>query len=32
MMEAVHVAAAVKGGATLVFGVQMMNHAEKLSM
>ena len=32
MMEAVHVAAAIKGGATLVFGVQMMNHAEKLSM
>jgi len=32
MMEAVHVAAAIKGGATLVFGVQMMNHAERLSM
>ncbi|MEM1215179.1 MAG: arsenosugar biosynthesis-associated peroxidase-like protein [Bacteroidota bacterium] len=32
MMEAVHVAAAIKGGATLVNGVQMMNHAEKLSM
>lgn len=32
MMEAVHVAAAIKGGATLVFGVQMMNHADKLSM
>lgn len=32
MMEAVHVAAAIKGGATLVFGVQMMNHVEKLSM
>jgi alkylhydroperoxidase/carboxymuconolactone decarboxylase family protein len=32
MMEAVHVAAAIKGGATLVFGVQMMNHIEKLSM
>jgi alkylhydroperoxidase/carboxymuconolactone decarboxylase family protein len=26
------VAAAIKGGSTLVFGVQMMNHAEKLSM
>ena len=26
MMEAVHVAAAIKGGATLVNGVQMMNH------
>ncbi len=32
MMEAVHVAAAIKGGATLVFGVQMMNHVKKLSM
>lgn len=32
MMEAIHVAAAIKGGATLVFGVQMMNHAERLSM
>ncbi len=31
MMEAVHVAAAIKGGATLVHGVQMMNHVnEKL--
>ncbi len=32
MMEAVHVAAAIKGGATLVNGVQMMNHVEKMSM
>ncbi|MCL4115731.1 UNVERIFIED_CONTAM: hypothetical protein GTU68_056561 [Idotea baltica] len=32
MMEAVHVAAAIKGGATLVYGVQMMNHSDKLSM
>ena len=32
MMEAVHVAAAIKGGATLVYGVQMMNHVNKLSM
>lgn len=32
MMEAVHVAAAIKGGATLVYGRQMMNHVEKLSM
>lgn len=32
MMEAVHVAAAIKSGTTLVYGVQMMNHAEKLSM
>ena len=26
MMEAVHVASAVKAGTTLVYGVQMMNH------
>ncbi|MEQ9467300.1 MAG: arsenosugar biosynthesis-associated peroxidase-like protein [Ekhidna sp.] len=26
MMEAVHVAAAIRGGASLVHGVQMMNH------
>ncbi len=32
MMEAVHVAAAIRGGASLVHGVQMMNKAEKLSM
>ncbi len=32
MMEAIHVAAAIKGGSTLVYGVQMMNHADKLSM
>ncbi|CAN5308006.1 arsenosugar biosynthesis-associated peroxidase-like protein [soil metagenome] len=32
MMEAVHVGAAIKGGATLVHGVQMMNKYEKLSM
>jgi alkylhydroperoxidase/carboxymuconolactone decarboxylase family protein len=32
MMEAVHVASAIKGGATLVHGVQMMNKVEKLSM
>ena len=32
MMEAIHVAAAIKGGATLVFGVQMMNHVKKMSM
>ena len=32
MMEAVHVAAAIKGGTTLVYGVQMMNQAKKLSM
>jgi alkylhydroperoxidase/carboxymuconolactone decarboxylase family protein len=32
MTEAVHVAAAIRGGASLVHGVQMRNHAEKLSM
>ena len=32
MMEAVHVAAAIKGGATLVHGVQMMNKAKDISM
>ncbi len=32
MMEAVHVAAAIRGGASLVHGVQMMNHADQLSM
>ena len=30
MMEAVHVAAAIRGGASLVHGVQMMNKAKKL--
>lgn len=32
MMEAVHVAAAIRGGSSLVYGVQMMNQAKKLSM
>ncbi len=32
MMEAVHVAAAIRGGASLVHGVQMMNKAKALSM
>jgi hypothetical protein len=32
MMEAVHVAAAIKSGAALVYSVQMMNHADRLSM
>ena len=32
MMEALHVAAAIRGGASLVHGVQMMNQVEKLSM
>lgn len=32
MMEAVHVAAAIRSGATLVHGVQMMNQVKGLSM
>ncbi|MEX0968039.1 MAG: arsenosugar biosynthesis-associated peroxidase-like protein [Bacteroidia bacterium] len=32
MMEAVHVAAAIRGGASLVHGVQMMNKVKKLTM
>lgn len=32
MMEAVHVAAAIRGGATLVHGVQMMNKVKEISM
>lgn len=32
MMEAVHVAGAIRGGATLVHGTQMMKKAKKLSM
>lgn len=32
MMEAVHVAAAIRGGASLVHGVQMMNKAKELIM
>jgi len=32
MTEAVHVAAAIRGGASLVHGVQMRNHAGKLGM
>ncbi len=32
MTEAVHVASAIRGGASLVHGVQMRNVAEKLSM
>jgi len=32
MMEAVHVAAAIKSGATLVNSVQMMNHVKKILM
>jgi len=32
MMEAVHVGAAIKGGAVLVHGVQMMNRHDQLSI
>lgn len=32
MMEAVHVAAAIRGGASLVHGVQMMNKVKKIGM
>ncbi|HEY0017897.1 MAG TPA: arsenosugar biosynthesis-associated peroxidase-like protein [Longimicrobium sp.] len=32
MTEAVHVAAAIRGGASLVHGIQMRNHAEHLGM
>jgi alkylhydroperoxidase/carboxymuconolactone decarboxylase family protein len=32
MMEALHVAGAIRGGASLVHGVQMMNKVKKLSM
>lgn len=32
MTEAVHVAAAIRGGASLVHGVQMRNHVHKLSI
>ncbi len=32
MMEAIHVAAAIKSGTALVYGVQMMNHVKKKIM
>jgi len=32
LMEAVHVASAIRGGATLVHGIQMMNKYKELSM
>lgn len=32
MTEAVHVAAAIRGGASLVHGVQMLNHADEMGM
>ena len=32
MMEAIHVAAAIRGGASLVHGVQMMNKTKEIMM
>ncbi|MFN4146576.1 MAG: arsenosugar biosynthesis-associated peroxidase-like protein [Runella sp.] len=32
MMEAIHVGAAIRGGASLVHGVQMMNKTKELTM
>ena len=32
MTEAVHVAAAIRGGASLVHGIQMRNHATRIGM
>ena len=32
MMEAVHVASAIKGGAALVHGIQMMNKVKEIGM
>jgi len=32
LMEAVHVATAIRGGSSLVHGVQMMNHVKKVMM
>jgi 4-carboxymuconolactone decarboxylase len=32
MTEAVHVAAAIRGGASLVHGIQMRNHLQRLGM
>jgi alkylhydroperoxidase/carboxymuconolactone decarboxylase family protein len=32
MMEAVHVASAIRAGTSLVYGVQMMNHVKKVIM
>lgn len=32
MTEAVHVAAAIRGGASLVHGVQMLNHTDDMGM
>lgn len=32
MTEAVHVATAIRGGSSLIHGLQMLDHAQKLSM
>jgi alkylhydroperoxidase/carboxymuconolactone decarboxylase family protein len=32
MTEAIHVAAAIRGGSSLVHGVQMLNHVDELGM
>src|SRR3982751_4353781 len=32
MMEAIHVSAAIRGGATMVHGVQMMNKVKEIAM
>ena len=32
MTEAIHVATAIRGGASLIHGLQMMEHANKMSM
>ncbi|MGF1496410.1 MAG: arsenosugar biosynthesis-associated peroxidase-like protein [Elainellaceae cyanobacterium] len=32
MTEAVHVATAIRGGASLVHGIQMLDHVQKLAM
>ena len=32
LTEAVHVAAAIRGGASLMHGIQMRNHVDKISM
>ncbi len=32
MMEAIHVAAAIRGGSSLVHGVQMMNKVDEITM
>ncbi|MBR9922676.1 MAG: 4-carboxymuconolactone decarboxylase [Bacteroidetes bacterium] len=32
MMEAVHVAAGIRAGTTLVYSTQMMNHVKKMTM